>query len=492
MASTEVFTSRKSGALWILPNGPNTRPEYLPCHDLEDIQENRGSSTLIQCIDATGQYRSLDTTLDAPELATFQLSTFIGKVADFIETVKCPFPLIVNLRTCGRADSFENYDRSYIVQAQRITTVTLSGLVRKDEDVAAMHTFDVEAFPDILRIFRLTPLNESVSESADITDVTFLDDPSCWDSCGESNTGCSYGFATSRALGGSPSDIASVLLKTPTVGTWTPTAADPFAAGEDIAAVTVFKVGQNTTRILVARGTTDAGNPAEVAYSDDSGATWTNVNVGTTNGQYFVGAKSLISFNRYDIWGVTTGGYIYKSEDGGATWTAQESGVITSSNYYVIQFVPGNPSILYAGADDGTVSKTTNGGTTWGSTTAAPGSDGIVGLAVLSSDRVWVGDDTGHLFYTNDGGTTWNSRSYGGSTGASRPVEDIVFPNDYVGFLVQNVAGSGSLYKTINGGFSWELQTGMPTNTGFNAIYACDSNSVYLAANDGDIISLTQ
>ena len=490
MADTKIFTSRESGALWILPSGPNTRPEYLPCHDLEDIQENRGSSTLIQCIDATGQYRSLDTTLDAPDLATFQLSTFIGKTADFIETVKCPFPLIVNLRTCGRADSFENYDRSYIVQAQRITTVTLSGLVRKDEDIPAMHTFDVEAFPDIIRVFRLTPLSESVSESADITDITFLDDPSCWDSCGETNTGCSFGYATSAALGGSPSDVASVLLKTPTVGTWTPTAADPFAAGEDVAAVTVFKVGQNVTRILVARGTTDAGNPAEVAYSDDSGATWTNVDVGSTNGQYAIGAKSLISLNRYNIWLVTTSGYIYKSEDGGASWTAQESGTITATDYSVIQTAPNDPNVLYAGADDGTVAKTTNGGTTWGSVTS-PSADGNVGLAVLSEDRVWVGNDAGLLRYTNDGGSTWTSRDFGGSAGASRPIEDIVFVNDYVGFLTQDVSGAGSLYQTINGGFSWELQSTLPTNTGLNAIYACDANNVYVAADDGAIFSLT-
>lgn len=489
MADTNIYTSKESGSLWILPNGPNTRPEYLPCHDLEDITENRGSSTLIQCIDATGQYRSLTTTLDAPELATFQLSTFIGKVADFIETVVCPFPLLVHLRTCGRADSFENYDRTYIVQAQRITTVTLSGLVRKDEDVPSMHTFDVEAFPDIIRVFRLTPLSESVSETGDINDITFLDDPSCWDGCGETNTGCEFGYAVSSALAGSPSDEASVLVKTPTVGTWTPTAANPFGAGEDIASVVTFKVGQNVTRILVSRGTTDAGNPAEIAYSDDAGATWTNVDVGTANGAYFIGAKSLVASNRYNIWGVTTGGFIYKSEDGGASWVAQESGTITSSAYNIIQWL--NDNTLYAGADDGTIVKTTNGGVTWGSTTGTFSTDGIVGLAVLSSDRVFAGDDAGLLRYTNDGGVNWITRDFGGTTGASRPVEDIVFVNDYVGFLIQNVAGVGSFYQTINGGFSWELQTDLPTNTGLNSIYACDSNNVFVAANDGAIYGLT-
>jgi photosystem II stability/assembly factor-like uncharacterized protein len=94
------------------------------------------------------------------------------------------------------------------------------------------------------------------------------------------------------------------------------------------------------------------------------------------------------------------------------------------------------------------------------------------------------------LFYSNDGGVTWNTRSFGGATGASTDIHDIVFVNDYVGFLVQDAAGVGTVYFTITGGFSWEAQVGTPTNTGLNAIYACDSNNVYVGANAGDIISL--
>jgi len=487
MASTEIFHSKTSGALWILPDGPNTKPEYLPCYDLEDISESRGGITLIQCIDAKGQYQQLGSTQDAPEPTTLQLGTFIGKVADFLEQVQCPFPLLVHLRTCGRADSFENYDRTYIVPVQNITGVTLSGLVRKDEDVVAMHTFDVEALPSITRIFRLTALEESVNEVADVNDIVFLDEFQCAD-CGIPDNGCTYGFAVTDADAGSPSDTASVLTLAPGVAGWQPTAADPFAAGEDIASVVVFKVGLNTTRILVARGTTDAGNPAEVAYSDDNGATWTLANVGTVNGQFATGAKTLFAFNRYDIWLATSAGYIYHSEDGGANWTAQESGVITSANYNVIRFV--NPNVGYAVAADGVVVKTVNGGTTWGSVTS-PGANAITSLAVITTSKLWVGTTIGGLFYSNDGGTTWTARDFGGATGAGTDVQDIVFVNDFVGFLTQTATGAGTVYFTINGGFSWELQTGVPTNTGINSLYACDANNVYAAANVGTIISLT-
>lgn len=485
MADTQIYKSKDNGSLWILPNGPNTKPEYLPCHDLEDISESRGGITLIQCVDENGEYKPLGATEDAPEPLTTTLGTYIGPVADFMETVQCPFALYVHLRNCGKADSFENYDRTFLLQVQKVTGVTLSGLVRKDEDVVAMHTFDVEALPSIVRLFRLTPLEEAVNEDDNINDIVFLDDPSCWDNCGESNSNCDYGYAVTDANAGSPSDVGHVLYKSPTSGGWQPTAADPFAPGEDIASVQVFKVGKNVNRILVARGTTDVGNPAEVAYSDDNGATWTNVNVGTVNGQFALGKKSLLALNRYNVYLVTTDGYIYYSGDGGESWTAQEAGTITTDDYFVIQAADENT--LYASAQNGVVVKTNNGGTTWGAVTST-GADDNVALEVLSRDRVWVGTDAGDLFYTNNGGTTWNQRSYGQTTGT---VQDVEFVNDYVAFLIHNVGGVGSVYFTINGGYSWELQTGLPTNTGLNVVYACDANTVSIGANAGQIISLT-
>jgi photosystem II stability/assembly factor-like uncharacterized protein len=183
----------------------------------------------------------------------------------------------------------------------------------------------------------------------------------------------------------------------------------------------------------------------------------------------------------------TTGGYIYHSSDGGESWTAQEAGNITTDPYNVIRML--TQQVGYAVADGGVVAKTLNGGTTWGSVTSPTAND-LVSLSLTGrADRLWVGSANNELFYSNDAGLTWNQRSHGGAGGAN-PIEDIVFSGDYVGALIENVSGVGVLKTTITGGYTWDVQDNLPTNTGLRALYACDSNNMYLAANDGQIISL--
>ena len=60
--------------------------------------------------------------------------------------------------------------------------------------------------------------------------------------------------------------------------------------------------------------------------------------------------------------GLQTGG-IFKSANGGTTWTAASSG-LTDTNVFALAIDPSTPATLYAGTYDG-VFKGTNGGTSW-------------------------------------------------------------------------------------------------------------------------------
>src|SRR5690606_27178368 len=93
---------------------------------------------------------------------------------------------------------------------------------------------------------------------------------------------------------------------------------------EAISAGVCFAIDRNTRRILVFRGTTDVSAPAEAAYSDDGGTTWTNVNIGSDNGEFVSSPKAVHAINQYNIWAGTNSGRIYFSNDGGGTWVAQE------------------------------------------------------------------------------------------------------------------------------------------------------------------------
>lgn len=440
MASDAVYTSAKNGALWIIPNGPNTKPEYLPCHDLEDVTESRGSITLIQCINERGEYQTLGATIAPPEPTTTTLGTYIGRVADWIETVRCPFGLYVMLG-CGKKGVFENWERAMLIDVKAVTNVTRSGLVRKEEDVPAMHTFDVEAAPGVLDFYRLTSAPQGTEALAgDINSVRYLDEVGCWDSCGAVADPCAIGVAAQDTL---PQILLSPELAGASV--WTSTAADPFGAAEGAADAHIFKVSRNTNRILAVNGTTQVASPMEVAYSDDNGATWTTVAVGATNGEFAVKKGALAVLGAYNIFLASNLGRIYKSEDGGLTWDVVEDANITATAYNAIAML--NPNVGYAVGLAGLVVKTVDGGKTW-SQVGTAGAGALYSVYPMSRNRIWVGGVTGQMYESTDGGTTWTLRQL--SEVAN--VMDMAWIGDYFGV----VANGNTVKFTINGGYSWE------------------------------------
>jgi photosystem II stability/assembly factor-like uncharacterized protein len=52
--------------------------------------------------------------------------------------------------------------------------------------------------------------------------------------------------------------------------------------------------------------------------------------------------------------------------------------------------------------------------------------------------------------------------------------------DDLTGYLVKNTSAPlGTVYKSIDGGFSWTAIT-TPTNSGLNSIYICQANSAFV------------
>jgi photosystem II stability/assembly factor-like uncharacterized protein len=107
---------------------------------------------------------------------------------------------------------------------------------------------------------------------------------------------------------------------------------------------------------------------------------------------------------------------------------------------------------------------------TWTAATPIVATPDLFGLAVTDDDYAWVGDDNGDLWYTEDGGVTWTQRTGFVGSGAGL-IQAISFVNDWVGFMINGDA----IYRTIDGGYSWDLLTTDP-NAGLNALVGCDEN----------------
>lgn len=479
MADLDNAYTSKRGALYVQPDGPNTKPEYIGCRDMDDIAEPQGAVELIRCFlsDGSGAWKTIATTQAPPDPVTTTITTPIGKSADWLEKVRCPATLFVNLSFCGRLDQFTNYDRTFALNIAKITNKGLSQLVRREEDLPALMSYEFSATPPLLRMWTMTSARQAVTSDEDLHDIAFCNLAKCADACGIAQDICDDGIIGGATSAGSPAGTSAVLY-TNTGGAdgWPASAADAFAAGEDVMSVVCFSVDQDTTRWLIVRDG-DAANPLEVAYSDDGGATWTLVVVGNVNNQAAMGPGALYAIDVYNIWLVTSGGYIYFSDDGGVTWTTQSAGTVTTQDLYAV-YAADESNVMAVGAND-VVLFTNDGGDTWAAATSTGGGNTNLSVA-WSYGFWWIGDNGGELWYSNDDGVTWAARTqfpaYGSGT-----IPDIQFVNELCGYLIHNTAVPvGTIYKTRDGGYTWEalpIPTG--SNSGLNALWACDCNMAF-------------
>jgi photosystem II stability/assembly factor-like uncharacterized protein len=457
-------------AIWAQPDGPNTAPVYLGCHELGEVAMPEGDMTPRFCPDAakTGSYRLRRIVRGAPGVPTVEITLPIGKTLDVMESWKCLGNLFVNKQSCGRRDLWTNFDRTFIFRGAESTAKNYANLASRtpENQEDSMATIPL-AFVELQHALTLDVLRQSNAAAENLLVVAFLREERCVGSCGPAISLGQYGV-----VGGAGDVAAKAMLFVTTNGgaTWTAAAADPFAVAEDIGAAVYFAMSNATNRIIVARSTTDAGNPPEIGYSDTNGAAWTLVTLGATNADF---VTSMFALDRNNIWAGTDLGYIYKSVDAGATWTAQESGVLTANPYWDIYFLDAN--FGYAVSDANVLVYTVNGGTTWSAMTmpAAKAAVALKKVFAISQYEIWAFYNDGDLFYTMDGGTNWYERSLPVTTGVPA---GLWFVSDTLGYL----AGDAYVLRTRDGGYSWEIIEG-PHADDYKFMAVTDDNEFFLA-----------
>jgi len=471
-------------ALWLQPNGPNTEPIYLGCHELDGPTQDKGDLNASYCPDekVAGQYKLNGTYTTEPGLPQATVRTTVSEVLDAIEKDDCRGVLYAHKVRCGRRDLFTAFARSLALSRYHATSEAYSDMASRTPANEAESMYEQPYTAERLFKFQtVRPYRKANSGAGDLLSIATCSIPHCADDCGPAVAEGEYLVAVGTELAGSAADFATILISEDGGETWTPAAADPFAAGEDISAVICIQIDATTHRIIVARGVTDIANPAEIAYSDDGGDTWTAVNVGAVNGQYVLEHEGLYAVNPYSLWLVTTDGYIYNSADFGVTWVAQEEGVLTSEDLRQIMF-EADGKVGFATGDNNTILRSNDEGESWEALAGPAGkaADEIYALHVISKNRVWIGYNDGELFYSLDGGDTWYERVWSGLSGTG-VIADVAFANELEGYLLHNTAAPvGSCWRTINGGYTWQQVTNMPTNAGLEALLVVGVNHAFV------------
>lgn len=249
-------------------------------------------------------------------------------------------------------------------------------------------------------------------------------------------------------------------------------------------------------------GAGSPGTPAEVVYSTDGGATWSQANItglGTTtdptrirvvgnylvvivfasNGYYYAplntltgvpGTWTLVTagfvankqpndmfvLSPNEVWFVGEGGYIYKSEDITAGVTAVNAGVATTADLKRIHGY-GNGDTLVAVGESGAIVRSKNRGATWATVTLSPTSATVRAVSAVSERIFWIGTSGGKVYYTVNGGETWTeATAIFGDLGSGGAIDDIVFVNRAAGFILGRTSTPAArLYSTWDGGVLW-------------------------------------
>ncbi len=210
-----------------------------------------------------------------------------------------------------------------------------------------------------------------------------------------------------------------------------------------------------------------AGTDLEVFRSDDGGAHWT-ATPGPTPSHLPVNA--LLATPAAVYVNVVSNspapvaiGFLFKSTDRGASWSPLGTG-----GFFVTALAadPANPGVLYAGSHTG-VFRSADGGSTWTAASGGlPAGADVTALLAPAPGTLYAAlTRGGKVFRSTDGGSHWQRMSRGITN--SSLTAFAAGPNPAVLYVAANTGTSepGSLFRTADGGAHWQrADAGLPAD----------------------------
>ncbi|WP_299363210.1 T9SS type A sorting domain-containing protein [Winogradskyella sp.] len=147
----------------------------------------------------------------------------------------------------------------------------------------------------------------------------------------------------------------------------------------------------------------------QVGTWEDMGPTYWDATSGWNPGVGRITSLAVEEGNQdHIIAGSETGG-VWKSTDGGSTWTVLTDN-LSNIDVYALTMDPSNNMTYYWGSTGGAIFKSTNGGSTWNLHSNLPG--GIVNKILVHPTnplKMYASAQGSGLYKSVDGGLTWNS-----------------------------------------------------------------------------------
>ena len=260
----------------------------------------------------------------------------------------------------------------------------------------------------------------------------------------------------------------------------------------------------SSTPSLVYAGTWGSG----VYKSLNGGTSWSPTNSGL--GNLFIQSLVVHPSDGQIIYAGTYGGGVYRSSDGGASWKESNGNVLGDKIVYDLEIAPSQPSTLYAATRItdtllGILYKSIDDGVTWqeifrGDRFATL--DYFYDLDVNPSDSAILYLSTHeHGFYKSvNGGISWSAINSGMGDFSSRTM--VLNPTNPA-TLYGGTWHGGGVYKSVNSGSGWnQKNSGMPDSVKIyrltldssspETIYSCTyKNGIVKTTTGADFWALT-
>ncbi len=261
--------------------------------------------------------------------------------------------------------------------------------------------------------------------------------------------------------------------------TWTSESTGFSTASRGLSEIIVLDA--NTVWAFAYDGVTTTNNVQEFTRTTNGGASWTPGTINVGNTALSIGNLSAVDANTawVSVSDPTAGkGGVWKTADAGVTWTQQNTAGFTDTASWCdgVHFFDANIGIAFGDPSNTSATtfemyRTTDGGTTW-TTVSTPaitaGDYGYSGELFAVGDNMWFGTATGKIYRTNDKGATWtklnspiadfghsNNSTTSGKIYFSDALNGILISTKYSSTASTATVTSRKLYKTTDGGTTW-------------------------------------
>ena len=207
----------------------------------------------------------------------------------------------------------------------------------------------------------------------------------------------------------------------------------------------------------------------EFTKSTDGGETWTpgTINLGANTSGLGITSISAISDQIACISAapdVSDFGGVWKTTDGGLTWTKQTTALFnnpTDSYTSFVHFWDASNGVTGGDTENGTfeIYTTSNGGNNWNRVIGANipsslvGEMGYVGVTSVVGNIFWFGTSAGRIFKSIDKGLSWTVTQTP-STDFNLGLDRFTFSDANNGLFMDH-NNTTTLYKTTDGGNNW-------------------------------------